>query len=457
MGTDENRPNTGDEAREPEATGNEGMPGHASRRTQKSHTRRLKTWVREHKGEVVWALVFAIVFAWPAARFIEPPKHDPYKIHVVEFSHTDEDTKKMFETLAQDWSNQPRRIGDVPVQLQETALRDDSSVAAKETAERLAQAPDTLMVIGHLSSGLTKVSLPVYLGARPQVPYVSTTASDDELLGRRDGNGLEMSDFVPVLQPSPRNSDQGASAVRFAIQKQKHDFLIVTEDDPNNETYSSNMIQAYRLAAGENGANVVGTHKMGPPPSPGKLETWRPDCVLYAGSVGGALTLLRSLKDENIMVILSDSVIESRGTDKRLLDLSSLHNSVYVTYATNAADYSLHSNLYGKEAVGIAEQLIDDLAKRGVDLRYRLKSLAHLEHVEDARRNLVRIMAENQQYRAWYACESEGACIFDKHKRQNGMFHVWHLPAAIGSEMQDVDPWHRPKIVARQLVSAIPR
>jgi hypothetical protein len=66
-------------------------------------------------------------------------------------------------------------------------------------------------------------------------------------------------------------------------------------------------------------------------------------------------------------------------------------------------------------------------------------------------------MAENLYYRAWYSCESEPTCIFVEHKRQNGMFHVWHLPAAIESEMQDVDPWHRPKIVARQLVSAIPR
>ena len=65
-----------------------------------------KSWIFEHKGEIFWALVFAVFFAWPAARFIDPPEHHPYEIRVIEYSHTDDDTQKMFANLALEWSKQ---------------------------------------------------------------------------------------------------------------------------------------------------------------------------------------------------------------------------------------------------------------------------------------------------------------------------------------------------------------
>jgi hypothetical protein len=144
-------------------------------------------------------------------------------------------------------------------------------------------------------------------------------------------------------------------------------------------------------------------------------------------------------------VILSDSVIEARGSDDKLANFG----AVRFTYQTDAADYNRHTNVYGGDAVAIARQLIDDLNKRGGDLWYRVQSRIHIETAEDARRNLVRIMAENFASRTWYRCGSNTACVFDEnmpHHRVNGIFHVWKLKGSSGGEMLNVDGWHPPKV-----------
>ena len=421
--------------------------------------REVRDWVTEHSSEIIYAIVFAIVFAWPAARFIDPPKHDPYIIHVVESAVTDYETKKVFEGLVRKWSTNPPMIGDAPVQLRLTTLREDTPGTAVLTAEEILRAPDTLMVIGHLPSGLTEASLPVYLGARPPVPYISTTASDDDLLAQCDAKCYGNDAFVPLIQSAPTNSDQGESAVRFAIQNGKRHFLIVTEEDPESDTYLSGMVAAYRRAVYNvykgMGATVVGNTKIGAPPSERQIKEWNPDCVLYAGRAGAALTLLHSLTGKNLLVVFSDAVIETRVSDDKLMDFTAAR----FTYPADAADYNRHINVYGVDAVSIAEQIIGDLNRRGSDLRNRLKSLVHIETVLDARRNLVRVMEENSDSRTWYACETGTACVFDKHTRPNGMyyvtrfngmFHVWQLRGGGGSEMSDIDGWHPPKVIAPQ-------
>ncbi len=400
-----------------------------------------RLWAGKHKEEITWALVFAILFAWPAARAVDPPKHEPYKIPVVISGNTDEDTRNFLADLEIKFHP---KLGDVPVELVPTFLpRADSPEVdldnVRNTAKTLTAAPDTLMVIGHLSSGATEASLPIYLSARPQVPYISTTASDDNLLSRC---GPQCSDkgFIPMLQPSPTNNDQADSAVRFALQNGKRRFLIVTEDDTGNDIYLSSMIQGYRRAIrGFPGAGVVGTHRIGSPPTKQELDDENPDCALYAGGIGGAQTLLASLVGRNVLVLLSDAVIETRGSDDTLTGLG----LVRFTYQNDAAYYKDKTNVYLQDAVGIARQAIEDLNNRGGDSTYVLKSLVHLEGIADARRNLARTIAQSAEWRTWYSCTSEPECVFDvRGHRQNGMFHVWELRTS--GEMLDVDGWHPP-------------
>jgi hypothetical protein len=439
---EQSRPLTGGEARM--------NPRHTSPETPGPQPRwrfgNWKSWAVEHKGEILWAFVFAIIFAWPAARFIEPPKHDPYRVAVVEYSHTDDDTQKMFNNLSLDWSKQPPMVGDVPVNLEVRRLVDDTPNAAKRAAQDLLGSLDMLMVIGHLPSGLTEVSIPMYMEAHPPMPYISTTASDDDLLVRCEGKCSDSDGFVPLIQPSPRNSDQGDSAVRFAIQNGKKRFLIVTEVDQDNKTYLDNMVEGFEHAINNSGrATVVGTHSIGAPPSDQQIRDWSPDCILYAGRAGAAETLLHSIHGKELMVILSDSVIETRVNDEKLMVLS----PVRFTYPTDAADYNRHVSVYGKDAVSISRQLIEDLNKNGGDFRYQLRSLVHLENIQDARRSLVEVMKKNAASRTWYYCESSSACVFDHHRRINGMFHVWRLDENNKTEMLDIDGWHPPRTVPK--------
>jgi len=142
-------------------------------------------------------------------------------------------------------------------------------------------------------------------------------------------------------------------------------------------------------------------------------------------------------------VILSDSVVETRGSNARLAALT----SVRFTYPTDATDYNRHVSAYGKDAVSISKQLMGDLNKRGGDVWFKLRSFIHIETIQGARRNLVRVMMENAETRTWYACESSTACVFDQHRRVSGMFHVWQVnERGEAHEMLDVDGWHPPRV-----------
>jgi ABC-type branched-subunit amino acid transport system substrate-binding protein len=470
-----------------------GEPHTAS--TEVRHFKRLIRWIRRvgrreardirrHKVEIVWALLFAVPAAWLAARLIDPPEHPPYKIHVVEAADTSDETRLLFEALAQKWPHSVRSMGDVPVQLQTTILSDSNEESARAKAEELVRAPDTLMVIGHLPSRLTEASLPVYMKARPQIPYISTAASDDDLLAQCKPGEVAVNGFVPLIQPSPRNEDQGRSAVNYAVQKRKKRFLLVKDRD--DDPYADSLFRAWRMAITNNRGNAaeVGKFSLSSPPTDQQLQVWEPDCVLYAGDAHGAHTLINILansesitrqlagQEEPLLAILADSVVESRRQDRVLNGLAEVWPAhpvntgpprpvakLLFTYATDAHDNNHHDDEYAKDAVMIADQLIADLSERGGDLRYRLRSILHYENAEDGRRNLVRIMSENAHMRSWYPCTS-GQCVFSKFEgtegmfhatRRNGMFHVWEIRPGASVEqasMEDVDGWHPPRSIA---------
>ena len=150
---------------------------------------RLRHWTRHHGGEALWAAVFALAFGVPLAvyfakYFIELPA---YKIYVVAGSHylnkasSDRNTESQFKSS-------PELVGlnvhGVPVQLEVVELPDDRPETAEAEAQRLAGKDDTLLVIGHLDSEPTEKSLPTYFKARPQVPFIASVQTDDNLLNK---------------------------------------------------------------------------------------------------------------------------------------------------------------------------------------------------------------------------------------------------------------------------------
>jgi hypothetical protein len=456
----------------------------------------IKHWISAHTGEILWAFVFALLVGYGYTVYTEDPK--PYKIYVV----ADPDINS--ETLSKNFQFQeqkPRvaKIGDVDVKVQIEMLADQDMETSRKKAEELLARPDTLLVIEHGRSQHIQNSLRTYMAGRPQVPVIATVATEDDLLNQCNESCFDEGWFAPVrtgddrflplLQLSPTNEVQGRSAVQFASQKNKHRFLVISSDDPINRSYSENMVKAYSDAIAASQAELVGVRKMDNLPNEYYMKTSKPDCVLYVGGLGEAEVLFNRLSGMrlagvDLMVILSDSVIESRGTDSNLAafvppspanpDLpqqagvpiiqaarvdhmaggiwaaSDQPHTIPVefTYQADASDYNSHTSGYAEDAFSIALQLIQDLNERGGDLRFRIKSFLHMHNVKDARRNLVEIMQQNSMSRTWYRSASGRPYVFKGHKQYGGMFHVWRLkenPEQPGSEMEDIDNWHPPK------------
>jgi hypothetical protein len=465
---------------------------------------RLRLWAQHHGGEVLWAAAFALVVGVPAAvyaaYFIADPL--PYKIYLVAGSHyLNKSQDPSLDTAQQFIASFPkRRVADaVDVDLEVVPLAQDDPKTAESTAQELLAKGDALLVIGHLDSEPTEASLPIYLKARPQVPFIASVQTEDGLLDKtcpkepnKRPEGLICYDQLkplPYLQLSPTNLEQARWAVRFAAENHSHKFLIV-ENDAHNKPYAENLALDYSNAIAEYNKAIGERHKADKTPlsieevlteSPiFQMQTltdeilWEQfkdadvDCVLYAGGFDGAGPLLKKIvdlkedhlneaiaqKDRNekavaekpLMVLLDDSVVEERLSGAKF-ELSPVH----ITDQADAADYSKGVSAYGLDAIMIATQLIDDLNKRGFDWKFRVKKRLHLLTVEDARRNLVRVMQQNYDYHASYfgaartaiAPESRTVYAFDGYLRANGMFHVWErVKSGAGYANIDVDRWH---------------
>ena len=428
----------------------------------------FQSWILHHRNEIILAFVFAVPFAWLLGKYFADPS--AYQVVVLEYGKTDADTHKMFECLSRDWDE---HLGRVPVNLViDTLSPADTSQEPNDVEEQLtreaknlvADGRNTVMVIGHLPSGLTEVSLPIFLQASPPVPYISTSASDDNLLTQ-----CPTCSSAAVLQPSPRNWDQANAAIAFAIEAGAKSFAIVTDNDPNKDPYDRNLTNDFVTAlknstnGQESDANPLSSFNMQMAPDEQEriLRLANPDCIFYAGDASNGAELIRLLTRLNLktLVIFSDSVIETRDSNAKI-SVFSAPFPVRFTYAANALEYTSHVNAYGQDAVQIARQLIHDLRDKGGDFGYGIRSITHSESAASARASLLRMIAANSAYRSSYPCDSapdgSGACIFDaEHHRRNGLFHVWRLGDTSRGEtpsaMIDIDGWHRQFLADNQL------
>jgi len=117
---------------------------------------------------------------------------------------------------------------------------------------------------------------------------------------------------------------QARSAILFASRTyNRRKFLIITDDDPFDAPYTKKMPEAYHVEITEEHAELKGVRDMASLPSEADLRKLDPDCILYIGGAGEAQVLQSvlssmNLNDMHLMVMLSDSVVESRGRDADL-------------------------------------------------------------------------------------------------------------------------------------------
>jgi len=418
---------------------------------------RLSNWVADHNSEVLLAGAFAAVFA-VAAWFLVLPIPEPYLIYVLADHHTDPYTMNTLLTKAAMSHTMPiRRIDGVPVFIEVDQLSDDSEGTIRTKAAEISLRSDVLLVIGHLPSQLAEAALKVLLETRPQIPFIATVSSDDNLLSQCPGGSSCFADdqFVPLLQLTPTNEVQGQSAVTYATIQGKRRFLIVYDNDKDNAAYATNLVQAYEagiknfnqsVKKGDKLAEIAGEYKMDAPPNIAELKAWKSDCILYAGGMGEGLSFLTALGQANLqtMVIFSDSSVQDGFSPRDLKDFP----GTLFTNQIDANDFNEHKNVYVEDAFAIAGQLIDDVQRRREDRRLRFKTFAHIQTARDVRRNLNRAMKQNSISHSWYEGSApESVYAFNKYKRFGGLFHVWQLRSASekNAHMDDVDHWHVPR------------
>ncbi|HEX8817022.1 MAG TPA: ABC transporter substrate-binding protein [Terriglobales bacterium] len=465
----------------------------------------FRRWAQDHGGEVLWAVIFAVLVGLPLAIFFAyyvSPKN-PYKVYVVAGHHfltRSGDLSK--DTIAGFSAAFPKKeISGVNVDLAIEELTDDDPKTAESKARDLINKDDALLVVGHMDSEPTEVSLHIYLDTTPQVPFIASVQSDDNLIDKAckaDQSGgvpafrcFDGLNPLPYLQLSPTNLEEARWAIRFATEHKKHKFLIV-EDDSFNKSYAANLADDYGKAISEynkwaSGSNNVSENQ---PPTPiltgglARLETltdemlWEKfknddfDCLLYAGGFDGADTLLKQIavlkndkaKTKNkklslfdaendtadssraLMVILDDSVV-----DERYPTADFTVSPINVADQVDALDYTNGKSVYGLDAIAIAAELIDDLNKSKPDWELRLKTFLHLQTTKDVRRNLVRVMQDNFRHRSsYFGVQQTGlepapraVYAFDGYTRANGIFHVWErVKSGTAYENDDIDRWH---------------
>ena len=404
-----------------------------------------------HRNEIVAALVIGVPVAAYFAWTFDRSERQHYKIYIVAGPRTD---KADLERIKQAGALQELKINDVKVDAAVLQMQDNDPETAADKARYIVDQGDALLVIGHMSSQSTERVLPIFFKTDPQIPFVATVQTDENLLTecKQDCYGTKP---APLLQLSPVNSEQARWAIKFAIDQGVRKFLIVRDSDPTNQTYIESLVRAYHDAISGLGddAGVGGTDAtIGDVPT--LLQTYDPDCVLYAGgpSEGGALVRTVQHSGKDLKIILSDSVATSNIRNY----LDGAVRPVDITNQADAADYNNHFNTYGLDGAAVARQLIDDLQSRGYDWRFRMKAWVERESVADARRNLVRIMKENINFRTSYSGAQETALspgsptiyAFGKPadsvpfgRRVGGMFHVWEWSPE-KNLMADIDKWH---------------
>jgi hypothetical protein len=366
-------------------------------------------------GIIVFCLLAGIVaFAWVGR------KPNSYKIYVLANPGVDiQDLDGLLEQTAY----QPLpSIGDIPVEVKSQRLNNDTTDTVQQIASDLSNRPDTLLVIGKLTSQPTEVSLPIFFGARPQVPVIVTQATDDNLLVQCRNQCSEESD-PPLLQLSPTNTAQGKTSVLIARRIGMDHFLIVADNNPSNNSYVQNVVVGYVEAIkslSNEGAVLAGSYAVNSF-NPNDPRHGHYDCVLYAGGLEGAITLLSKYKTPYPVVILSDSVLDGGiGSLSRLpIDQSW---PVYFISTIPAADYNARTNPFDRDALSISSELIGDLnAKENGDgfLRW-----LRLPRGSDARARLVDLIRTNFANRTSYDGVSNRKYVFKGNSRQNGTYYA---------------------------------
>jgi branched-chain amino acid transport system substrate-binding protein len=325
---------------------------------------------------------------------------------------------------------QKLEIDGVEIEIKEIDDRGDPR-EAEGISLRLAKASDTLLVVGHIASTVTKQALPNYMRAIPPIPVILTTETNPDLLptetSRRGG-------IDPIFRLSPTDDAQAKAAAMHAISKGGKVFWVV--EDTSNSVYSKYLALEFIRTVQQQGKAVVLWSTNSTPPSVETFKALEINCVFFTGRSSDALILIRQIKAfskgrQMPMIILSDASVDRSLVEQGKGDVE----GVYLTHPLKASEYKGERyRSYGKDAYAIVEKLVkdanDEFAPKMRERRlvvYWVRQLLNMHRVHDARLVIGSVMSEAVTKRTTFD-GTVGQYIFkDDGTRDNADFRVWQV------------------------------
>lgn len=281
-------------------------------------------------------------------------------------------------------------VDGVPIRVKCLDDRGDPAEVRRISGD-LAHRADTLMVMGHVYSTLTKEALPNYLRqAQPAIPVVLTAETNPQLIPAKKAG----SDYDPVFRLTPTDDEQAAKAAQFAIDNAKQVLWVV--EDERNPVYSKYLaLEFVRRVQEKEGKVVLWSTNMSVPPAE-TLNKLKIDFVFFAGDWSNALILIRQIKrifppHRMPVLFLSDAAVDQQLLKYGGKELDGL--SIYLGYPLKAVQFKDSGfELFGKDARSIIDRLLVDTDQHFVEesqvhsrFKYWSMLLLNRHEVEDAR------------------------------------------------------------------------
>jgi branched-chain amino acid transport system substrate-binding protein len=342
-------------------------------------------------------------------------------------------------------------------------------VRARQIAERIARQPDTLMVIGHASSGQSREALPVYLAAEPPIPVILTTETNPDLVPAK----VNKHKFRPVFRLLPTDKVQARVAADF-IEEQadasKSIWVVQDLSGIGDHFYSSYLADEFVKDVPNGRTKVVLWSNNLSFPSPRALADLNIGWVFFPGGWRPALVLIRELrriyqvtnKDQMPKIFLSDAsaeqqLIEAGGSDVE---------DVYLTYPMKVEEKGKDNKVYGENAARVIEGLIDDdnnssdfdeVADQCRTIGYHFRSIMGIRRVGDARCVLSALMQEAEEDRRPFLLSKDKMIAFGVDEDgedgvrvdKDATFYIWQVQGkGIRQQFANFTPHQAPTVPA---------
>jgi len=412
-------------------------------------------------GTTAWSIIL-LLFATAIGLLLLTPHPKVLKIYLVGAIEkmNDPNSTGKIDRIANAFqsrfaSNGPRTFGGIPLKVIQLSDNGDPGQAA-QLVQKLADAPDTLLVVGHGKSASTKAALPIYLeSAKPAIPVITTTDTNPDLLPPNLRNDKD--NYYPVFRLSPTDEDQAKKAGHFAIKHGEaaassdaandtsgtQRFWVVQDVENQNKVYSQYLAEQYIDFLHKSGQRVLLWSTNLDFPDPAAVQdrlriTW----VLFAGTWRNALILIRRLNatlgSNNVRIILSDSsmdpaLLSEGGHDVEGVYLTALMDRSKFDLEDSSGDYGT----YGRDASMVVEQLLTNADSRfvywastGSGLGVYLRRFLGRSSKADARNALIQYMRDSTTRHMSFEVlgGDKGRLVFNTSGIAAGItYHVWKI------------------------------